>query len=292
MLKVWKGSLVVALVLSLLATTATFAQYADSSTVQVATNATLGQILTDGNGMTLYVFAKDAPGVSNCTGGCLAAWPALTVQVGTAPTAGSGAAGTLGTITRSDNGQLQVTYDNKPLYHFGSDTAAGDISGEGVAGVWYAVSPGGNPVMPPGAAAASVSATAMMTTTAMQTTTLAAMATPMITATIEVTTNATLGQFLTDSNGLTLYTFASDTPGVSACTGQCIIAWPALTAPSGAAPAAGAGITGTLGTITRSDNGASQVTYNGRPLYHFASDTGPGDTSGQGVGGVWFVAKP
>jgi len=65
-----------------------------------------------------------------------------------------------------------------------------------------------------------------------------------------------------------------------------------LTVPSGAAPTAGAGITGTLGTITRSDNGALQVTYNNRPLYHFASDTGPGDTSGQGVGGVWFVAKP
>jgi predicted lipoprotein with Yx(FWY)xxD motif len=95
----------------------------------------LGQILTDGNGMTLYVFAKDAPGVSNCTGGCLAAWPALTVPAGTTPTAGSGAAGTLGTITRSDNGELQVTYDNKPLYRFGSDTAAGEASGEGVAGV-------------------------------------------------------------------------------------------------------------------------------------------------------------
>jgi len=66
--------------------------------------------------------------------------------------------------------------------------------------------------MPSGASAAAVSATAMMTATAMQTTTVAAMAAPMVTATVEVTTSATLGRMLTDSNGLTLYTYASGPP--------------------------------------------------------------------------------
>ena len=280
MLKVWKLSLVVALAASLLVSTVSYAEYSDSSTVQLATNPTLGQILTDSNGMTLYVFAKDSAGVSNCTGGCLAAWPALTVSAGTMPTAGSGVTGTLGTITRSDNGALQVTYNGKPLYHFASDSAPGDTSGQGVGGVWSVASP----LMAAGSAT--------MTTPVALTSTVAAMAAPMITATIEVTTVATLGQILTDSNGMTLYVFAKDSAGVSNCTGGCLAAWPALTVPAGTMPTAGSGVTGTLGTITRSDNGALQVTYKGKPLYHFASDSAPGDTSGQGVGGVWAVARP
>jgi len=84
------------------------------------------------------------------------------------------------------------------------------------------------------------------------------------------------------SNGMTLYTFTKDVAGsgTSACTGGCLTNWPALTIPAGAIPTGDASVTGTLGTIVRADNGATQVTYKGLPLYFFSKDTAPGDTNG------------
>ena len=84
------------------------------------------------------------------------------------------------------------------------------------------------------------------------------------------------------SNQMTLYTFDNDVAGsgVSNCTGTCLATWPALTVAAGDTPTGGAGVTGTLGTITRTDNGARQVTYNGLPLYFFVNDKAPGDTNG------------
>ena len=84
------------------------------------------------------------------------------------------------------------------------------------------------------------------------------------------------------SNQMTVYTFDKDVAGsgVSNCTGGCLANWPALTIPTGNTPTGGAGVTGTLGTIVRADNGATQVTYNGLPLYFFANDAAPGDTNG------------
>jgi D-xylose transport system substrate-binding protein len=109
--------------------------------------------------------------------------------------------------------------------------------------------------------------------------------------TVMVTQNPTLGSILTDSKGMTLYLFKNDTPGQSTCTDQCAANWPPLTVASGVTPVAGDGVTGTLGVIQRSD-GTSQVTINNLPLYYFAKDTKPGDTSGEGVNGVWAAASP
>ncbi|HEX5148041.1 MAG TPA: CHRD domain-containing protein [Candidatus Limnocylindrales bacterium] len=83
------------------------------------------------NGMTLYTFTKDVAGSgkSNCTGGCLTAWPALTVPAGTTPTGDATVTGQLGTIVRADNGQTQVTYNGLPLYFFQNDKAPGDTNG-------------------------------------------------------------------------------------------------------------------------------------------------------------------
>jgi predicted lipoprotein with Yx(FWY)xxD motif len=107
--------------------------------------------------------------------------------------------------------------------------------------------------------------------------------------TVSATTNATLNEtILVDSAGVTLYTFANDTPGTSACNGGCASNWPPLAA-SGA-PTAGTGVTGTLGTITRSD-GTMQVTYNGMPLYGWQADQKPGDVTGNGVNN-FHVAVP
>ena len=91
------------------------------------------------------------------------------------------------------------------------------------------------------------------------------------------------------SNGHTLYTFNSDTPGVSNCKGGCTSTWPPLSVPAGTTPVGGAGVTGQLGTISR-DDGSLQVTYKGLPLYFFHSDSKPGDTNGNYTG--WRLVKP
>ena len=108
-------------------------------TATVGSNGTL--VVASSNGMTLYTFDKDVAngGTSACTGGCIAKWPALTVPAGSTPTAASGITGKLGTITRTDDGTLQVTYNGKPLYFFSGDKAAGDSNG--IYTGWSAVKP-------------------------------------------------------------------------------------------------------------------------------------------------------
>ena len=126
-------------------TTTTTATPVAGATVMVATNPTLGKILVDAQGMTLYVFGADAPGTSNCTTACLQNWPALTVTSGN-PVAGSGVTGKLGVITRSD-GVRQVTLNGMPLYTFVGDTKPGDANGQGVnafGGVWTGATSGGS----------------------------------------------------------------------------------------------------------------------------------------------------
>jgi predicted lipoprotein with Yx(FWY)xxD motif len=110
-------------------------------TIMTANIGSKGTLIVAGNGMTVYTFTTDIPnsGKSECTGACLATWPALTVPAGSKPSAGSGAVGELGTITRSDDGSLQVTYNGLPLYYFSGDRAAGDANG--VYTGWEAVKP-------------------------------------------------------------------------------------------------------------------------------------------------------
>lgn len=112
--------------------------------------------------------------------------------------------------------------------------------------------------------------------------------------TATVMANTVGGQtiLVASSNGMTVYTFTKDTAGSgqSACTGACLAKWPALTLPSGSSPTAGTGVTGQLGTITRSDDGSLQVTYNGLPLYFYAGDSAPGDTNGSYPN--WNLVKP
>jgi predicted lipoprotein with Yx(FWY)xxD motif len=101
-----------------------------------------GTILVDGaTGLTLYLFTEDEKdsGESACNEGCIAAWPALTVEAGETPTGGAGVdAAKLGTITR-DDGDTQVTYDGLPLYFFAQDTQPGDL--KGVYPMWETVAP-------------------------------------------------------------------------------------------------------------------------------------------------------
>lgn len=140
-----------------------------------------------------------------------------------------------------------------------------------------------------GCSSSNNSSTSTPATTSLQTATSIPTATGA--ATVK-TASSPLGTILTDGTGRTLYLFEADTGPTSTCTGTCAAQWPPdLT--TGAA--VGTGVNASmLGTTKRSDN-TTQVTYNGHPLYHFALDTGPGSTSGQGVnafGALWYTVSP
>jgi predicted lipoprotein with Yx(FWY)xxD motif len=102
-----------------------------------------------------------------------------------------------------------------------------------------------------------------------------------------------LGKILVDSKGRTLYLFVADTGSSSTCNGACADAWPPLT--TSKKPAAGAGVKASLlGTTKRSD-GTLEVTYAGHPLYYYAGDSAPGQTTGQALsqfGAPWYVLAP
>jgi predicted lipoprotein with Yx(FWY)xxD motif len=113
-----------------------------AATVEAKPVGAAGTVLVDGDdGMTVYIFTKDVKdsGKSVCTGDCLVTWPALTVPAGATPTGGAGVTGKLGTITREDDGTLQVTYNGLPLYYFKNDKAPGDANG--IYENWEAVKP-------------------------------------------------------------------------------------------------------------------------------------------------------
>ena len=106
-------------------------------TVKTA-NSSLGEILIDGSGFTLYTFSPDTPGHSTCYGTCADTWPALTIfDTISIP---KGMPGKMGAFMRTDN-KTQVTYNGKPLYTYAGDSAPGYTNGQGVSGKWYVVNP-------------------------------------------------------------------------------------------------------------------------------------------------------
>lgn len=109
-------------------------------------------------------------------------------------------------------------------------------------------------------------------------------------ATVGVGESPELGSFLTDAAGMTLYLFTPDTvPNESTCSGGCAENWPPFN-PEGDLTLP-AGVDGELTRFDRED-GTPQVAYNGIPLYYWVNDTAPGDTTGQGVGDVWYIVAP
>jgi predicted lipoprotein with Yx(FWY)xxD motif len=104
-----------------------------SIVVKVATTG-MGKVLVGPTGLTLYIKSGDSKNSSTCTGGCLQAWPPLTVPAGATATAGTGVTGTLGTFVRPDTGKTQVTYKGLPLYYYVGDSKPGDTTGDGVGG--------------------------------------------------------------------------------------------------------------------------------------------------------------
>jgi LPXTG-motif cell wall-anchored protein len=228
-------------------------------TVAAVQDPTLGLILVDADGHTLYRFTRDTTNTSSaCYGNCAVRWPPLLVEDGV-PVAGEGVNGELlGILTRTD-GTRQVMYNGMPLYYYANDTQAGQTSGQGVGSVWYIVKP--------------------------NTTTAGGQG-----VTLRSRKDAALGDILTDGNGWTMYLYTRDTQNTTVCYDRCATAWPPLLAGTGVEPQLD-GIGGTLGTIVRND-GNRQVTYNGIPLYYFVNDKQAGETKGQGVGNVWYIITP
>ena len=215
-------------------------------TIRVA-QSSLGNILVDANGRTLYYFAADVPasGTSSCSGSCAGLWPVFSVS--TVTVSPPLVASDFSSIVRAD-GTNQTTYRGWPLYYFEEDANKGDVYGENVGGNWFVVKPD---------------------------------------ETVMIAQRSGVGLYLTDRMGNTLYYFAKDTPGASACTGGCIAKWPpfsasTISAPSVLSPAA-------FSTVVRAD-GLNQTAYMGMPLYYFANDTKPGDMNGEGFNNVWYVA--
>jgi predicted lipoprotein with Yx(FWY)xxD motif len=349
-------------------------QPATGSVVALTTDAELGTILVDENGMSLYMFMNDSPGTSNCYDQCADNWPPLLTDG--EPIAADGVDASLLGVTERSDGSIQVTYNGWPLYYWVKDTSAGDITGQGVGDVWYVVDRVGEIVMTVGVmpsvtvndqeiAENSVTIAEIVSDgagwlvvhaqadgkpgpilgfaaledgtnndvvveidTEKVTETLYAMlhtdagevgtfefpdgpdgpvmvdekvVTPAFKimakempssgedVAIFLSNSDDLGPFLTDADGITLYIFAKDEPGISNCYDQCAVNWPPLLLEDGQTPIGSDGLTAEFGVTERSD-GTTQVTYNGWPLYYWINDAAVGDTTGHAVGGVWAVA--
>jgi predicted lipoprotein with Yx(FWY)xxD motif len=227
----------------------------------VATDAELGQVLTDSAGRTLYRFDQDTaePPRTNCEGDCATAWPPVLADDASA---GEGVdPAMLGEVTRAD-GSKQLTVGGWPAYRYAKDVNPGDINGQGVKGTWYALAPDGKKAKPadlPG---------------------------------LSTRKDPELGEIVVDRNGMTVYRFMKDEAWpkpVSACTGACLEKWPAV-APVATNDTKGVQKKGLM-SFTRPD-GAKQQTVNCWPIYTFSGDKAPGDTNGQGVGGTWYAVAP
>ena len=151
-------------------------------------------------------------------------------------------------ITRNDGGK-QSTYKGWPLYNYIMDKSAGDVYGEGVGGVWFVAKPNYS---------------------------------------VLLVNDPTLATYLVDIQGRTLYYFTKDAAGISNCKGECLATWPVFYTESVVVPSLVKDKD--FGSIVNSE-GSKQTTYKGKPLYYFSMDKNRGDTNGQGVKDVWFVAK-
>jgi predicted lipoprotein with Yx(FWY)xxD motif len=110
-------------------------------------STSLGTILVDAKGRTLYLFRKDKTRRSRCSGSCAQAWPPLTTRQ--KPLARGGAKGSRLSTSRRGNGAKQVVYNGHPLYRYAFDSAAGDTFGQGSTAFgarWFVVSPSGKAI--------------------------------------------------------------------------------------------------------------------------------------------------
>ncbi len=139
-----------------------------------------------------------------------------------------------------------------------------------------------------GGASSTTASTPAPTTAPAQSTPTAASTSTLQTA--QATVNGKAETILTDAHGMTLYYFTPDSPTKLACTAACAQAWPPLLSTGSDLPTSTTSLPGTL-SVLKGANG-SQVEYSGYLLYTYIKDSAPGDVTGQGVGGKWYVATP
>lgn len=117
---------------------------AGTAKLATATVGSLGKVVVDGNGRTVYVYDKDSKGKSNCEGSCLGLWPAVPGGSGTPQLTGIDAS-LVSTITRSD-GSKQLAINGMPLYLFIQDAQAGQAKGQAYGGIWWVIGADGKKV--------------------------------------------------------------------------------------------------------------------------------------------------
>lgn len=154
--------------------------------------------------------------------------------------------------TERTDGTLQVTYNGMPLYYWVRDQKPGDTTGHDVGEVWYVVNPA---------------------------------------PTLRVAEDDELGKYLVDATGMTVYLYTKDEQNKTNCYDSCAENWPPIIVSHGE-PVAGEGVDQSAITLVTRDDGSQQVAYKGMPLYLWVRDQAPGDTTGQGVGEVWYVVEP
>ncbi|MEU0360386.1 SCO0930 family lipoprotein [Streptomyces cyaneofuscatus] len=256
----------------------------------LANDPNLGPIVTDSTGFTLYRFTTDGPNPtkSACEGDCAAQWPPVPAEGAVLP-AGLDAS-LAGSVTRAD-GSRQLTVGGMPMYRFAKDSKPGQVSGDGVGGVWFAglpedKVPGLNEALGAEPGGAGVDGGAGTGEGEEPGAGGDAAALPGL-STVE---DPELGEIVVDAKGRTLYRFTKDTdwPMTTACTGECLEKWK---------PAALVGKNDVKGIDPKlvipfdRPDGQKQQTLDCWPLYWFTGDK-PGEINGQGVGGTWFAVAP
>ena len=235
----------------------------------------LGEVVVGPEGMTLYGFTVDDPRMSNCYDDCAQVWPPLS---GDTPV-GDGLDAALFSTTERDDGTTQLVMSEWPLYYFAGDSAPGDVNGQGVEGVWFAITADGQLV---GASAADDTGGSAATTAGDSVYDESAEAEGVTVGETE------LGPTLVDADGMTLYGFTRDSATSSECSGPCADNWPPV---SGETTVSGELDASLVSTIDRGD-GTTQLVFGEWPLYRFAGDSSPGDVNGHGVNEVWYVIGP
>ena len=241
-------------------------------------DTSLGEVLVGPEGMTLYGFTVDDPGVSNCYDDCAQVWPPLS---GDTPV-GDGLDESLFSTTERDDGTTQLVIGDWPLYYFAGDSAPGDVNGQDVEGVWFVVTAEGD----------LVGAEEAMSDDSEEAAPSPAGDRAYDYGTDEpkgVTVAETeVGPTLVDADGLTLYGFTQDSATSSACAGACAENWPPVSGETAVSSELDASL---VSTITR-DDGTTQLVFGEWPLYRFAGDAAAGDVNGQGINDVWYVIGP
>ncbi len=184
------GKLLPLLLLLTIFTISSCSDDGDDSTPEfdvLLTETSLGNVLTDSEGRTLYFFTKDVSGTPSCEGGCATTWPVFSVDNARIPSTLN--ASYFSTVTRGD-GESQMTYRGWPLYYFSGDSQTGDVNGENVGGKWYVAKHDYDVLL------------------------------------AEQSVEGQDTRYLVDATGRTLYSFDNDGPNQSNCTGGCLNSWP------------------------------------------------------------------